>query len=89
MNLVVLHKLADLQAAGDAGSRAARSAEGHVADPAARIVHHQTESGAAHPFAAGTRAAARLVSMLSRGRRCGGWARARCCRPSPLMDRNG
>ncbi|HWF52971.1 MAG TPA: hypothetical protein VG223_00015, partial [Solirubrobacteraceae bacterium] len=31
MNLVVLHKLADLQAAGDSGSRAARIAEGLIA----------------------------------------------------------
>jgi hypothetical protein len=44
MNLVVLHKLADLQAAGDAGSRAARIAEGLVADASTRIVYHQDES---------------------------------------------
>jgi type IV secretory pathway VirB4 component len=41
MNLVVLHKLADLQAAGDAGSRAARIAEGLTADASTRIVYHQ------------------------------------------------
>jgi type IV secretory pathway VirB4 component len=44
MNLVVLHKLADLQAAGDAGSRAARIAEGLLADASTRIVYHQDES---------------------------------------------
>jgi len=44
MNLVVLHKLADLQAAGDAGSRAARFAEGLIADASTRIVYHQDES---------------------------------------------
>jgi type IV secretory pathway VirB4 component len=44
MNLVVLHKLADLQAAGDAGSRAARIAEGLVADASTRIIYHQDES---------------------------------------------
>jgi type IV secretory pathway VirB4 component len=44
MNLVVLHKLADLQAAGDAGSRAARIAEGLIADASTRIVYHQDES---------------------------------------------
>ena len=44
MNLVVLHKLADLRAAGDAGSRAARIAEGLVADASTRIVYHQDES---------------------------------------------
>jgi hypothetical protein len=44
MNLVVLHKLADLHAAGDAGSRAARIAEGLIADASTRIVYHQDES---------------------------------------------
>jgi len=44
MNVVVLHKLADLQAVGDAGSRAARIAEGLVADASTRIVYHQDES---------------------------------------------
>lgn len=44
MNLVVLHKLADLQAAGDAGSRAARIAEGLIADASTRVVYHQDES---------------------------------------------
>jgi type IV secretory pathway VirB4 component len=44
MNLVVLHKLADLQGAGDAGSRAARIAEGLIADASTRIVYHQDES---------------------------------------------
>jgi type IV secretory pathway VirB4 component len=44
MNLVVLHKLADLQTAGDAGSRAARIAEGLVADASTRIIYHQDES---------------------------------------------
>jgi type IV secretory pathway VirB4 component len=44
MNLVVLHKLADLHAAGDAGSRASRIAEGLSADASTRIVYHQDES---------------------------------------------
>jgi type IV secretory pathway VirB4 component len=44
MNMVVLHKLADLQAAGDAGSRAARIAEGLLADASTRIIYHQDES---------------------------------------------
>ena len=44
MNLVVLHKLADLHGAGDAGSRAARIAEGLIADASTRIVYHQDES---------------------------------------------
>jgi type IV secretory pathway VirB4 component len=44
MNVVVLHKLADLQAAGDAGSRAARIAEGLVAEASTRMIYHQDES---------------------------------------------
>jgi type IV secretory pathway VirB4 component len=44
MNLVVLHKLGDLQAAGDDGSRAARIAEGLIADASTRIIFHQDES---------------------------------------------
>jgi type IV secretory pathway VirB4 component len=69
MNLVVLHKLADLQAAGDAGSRAARIAEGLVADASTRIVYHQDESqvdltrsllGLSHNEG-------RLISMLAPG----------------------
>jgi type IV secretory pathway VirB4 component len=44
MNLAVLHKLADLRGAGDAGSRAARIAEGLVADASTRVIYHQDES---------------------------------------------
>jgi type IV secretory pathway VirB4 component len=44
LNLVVLHKLGDLQAVGDAGSRAARIAEGLIADASTRIIYHQDES---------------------------------------------
>jgi type IV secretory pathway VirB4 component len=44
MNLVVLHKLGDLQAAGDAGSRAARIAEGLIADASTCVIYHQDES---------------------------------------------
>ena len=47
MNLIVLHKLADLQAAGDEGSRAARIAEGLIADASTRIIYHQDASQAA------------------------------------------
>jgi type IV secretory pathway VirB4 component len=69
MNLVVLHKLADLQAAGDAGSRAARIAEGLVADASTRIVYHQDESQV--PLTRGllglSENEAQLISMLSPG----------------------
>jgi type IV secretory pathway VirB4 component len=69
MNLVVLHKLADLQAVGDAGSRAARIAEGLVADASTRIVYHQDESQVplTRSLLGLTDREARLVSMLSPG----------------------
>ena len=92
MNLVVLHKLADLQAAGDAGSRAARIAEGLVADASTRIVYHQDESQVrADPLAAGPvrqRGGADLDAVA----RTGAVARRRALvrgRPSPLADRAG
>jgi type IV secretory pathway VirB4 component len=69
MNLVVLHKLADLQAAGDAGSRAARIAEGLVADASTRIVYHQDESQVplTRSLLGLSDSEARLVSMLAPG----------------------
>jgi type IV secretory pathway VirB4 component len=69
MNLVVLHKLADLQAAGDAGSRAARIAEGLVADASTRIVYHQDESqvGLTRTLLGLSENEARLIAMLSAG----------------------
>jgi type IV secretory pathway VirB4 component len=69
MNLVVLHKLADLQAAGDAGSRAARIAEGLVADASTRIVYHQDESQVplTRALLGLSESEAALISMLSAG----------------------
>jgi type IV secretory pathway VirB4 component len=69
MNLVVLHKLADLQAAGDAGSRAARIAEGLVADASTRIVYHQDESQVplTRSLLGLSESEARLLSLLSPG----------------------
>ena len=69
MNLVVLHKLADLQAAGDAGSRAARIAEGLIADASTRIVYHQDESQVplTRSLLGLSGSEARLISMLSPG----------------------
>ena len=69
MNLVVLHKLADLQSAGDAGSRAARIAEGLVADASTRIVYHQDESQIelTRSLLGLSRSEGRLISMLSPG----------------------
>jgi type IV secretory pathway VirB4 component len=69
MNLVVLHKLADLQAAGDAGSRAARIAEGLIADASTRIVYHQDASqiSLTRELLGLSAAEAELLSMLSAG----------------------
>jgi type IV secretory pathway VirB4 component len=69
MNLIVLHKLADLQAAGDAGSRAARIAEGLIADASTLIVYHQDESQVplTKTLLGLSDSEARLISMLSAG----------------------
>jgi type IV secretory pathway VirB4 component len=69
MNLVVLHKLADLQAAGDAGSRAARIAEGLIADASTRIVYHQDESQVplTRRLLGLSETEAQLISILSAG----------------------
>jgi type IV secretory pathway VirB4 component len=69
MNLVVLHKLADLQAVGDAGSRAARIAEGLIADASTRIVYHQDESQIplTRTLLGLSESEAELLSMLSAG----------------------
>jgi type IV secretory pathway VirB4 component len=69
MNLVVLHKLADLQAAGDAGSRASRIAEGLIADASTRIVYHQDESQVplTRSLLGLTASEARLISLLAPG----------------------
>jgi hypothetical protein len=70
MNLVVLHKLADLQGAGDAGSRAARIAEGLVADASTRVVYHQDDSQIelTRSLLGLSRSEGRLISMLGAGR---------------------
>lgn len=69
MNLVVLHKLADLQAAGDAGSRAARIAEGLIADASTRVVYHQDESQVplTRALLGLSESESQLISMLSAG----------------------
>ncbi|MBV8219077.1 MAG: ATP-binding protein, partial [Solirubrobacterales bacterium] len=43
MNVVALHKVSDLQAAGDAGSRASRIAEGLIAEASTRVVYQQDD----------------------------------------------
>jgi type IV secretory pathway VirB4 component len=69
MNMVVLHKLADLQTVGDAGSRASRIAEGLIADASTRVVYHQDESQieATRQLLGLSHSEARLISMLSAG----------------------
>jgi type IV secretory pathway VirB4 component len=69
MNLIVLHKLADLQAAGDEGSRAARIAEGLIADASTRIIYHQDPNQAAltRSLLGLSGAEAELLSMLACG----------------------
>jgi type IV secretory pathway VirB4 component len=69
MNLVVLHKLADLHAAGDAGSRASRIAEGLIADASTRIVYHQDESQVplTRTLLGLSESEAELIAMLSAG----------------------
>ncbi len=69
MNLVVLHKLADLQAAGDEGSRASRIAEGLIADASTRVVYHQDESQVAltRTLLGLSDSEAQLISMLAAG----------------------
>jgi type IV secretory pathway VirB4 component len=69
MNLVVLHKLADLHAAGDAGSRASRIAEGLVADASTRIVYHQDESQVplTRALLGLSESESQLIAMLSPG----------------------
>jgi type IV secretory pathway VirB4 component len=42
-NVVALHKVSDLQAAGDSGSRASRIAEGLIAEASTRIIYQQDE----------------------------------------------
>jgi type IV secretory pathway VirB4 component len=69
LNLVVLHKLGDLQAAGDAGSRAARIAEGLIADASTRIIYHQDESqiGLTRDLLGLSATEARLLTQLTPG----------------------
>jgi hypothetical protein len=69
MNLVVLHKLGDLQAVGDAGSRAARIAEGLIADASTRVIYHQDESQVelTRTMLGLSATEARLISRLAAG----------------------
>ncbi|MDA8068121.1 MAG: ATP-binding protein [Actinomycetota bacterium] len=69
MNLVVLHKLGDLQAAGDSGSRAARIAEGLIAEASTRIIYHQDETqvGLTRELLGLSETEARLLTQIAPG----------------------
>ncbi len=69
MNVVVLHKLADLQAVGDAGSRSARIAEGLIAEASTRVIYHQDESQTqtTRQILGLSQSEAALISVLSAG----------------------
>ena len=69
MNVVALHKVSDLQAAGDAGSRASRIAEGLIAEASTRVVYQQDEGQvpATRQLLGLTEAEARVVTQLGPG----------------------
>jgi len=69
MNVVALHKVSDLQAAGDAGSRASRIAEGLIAEASTRVVYQQDEGQvpATRQLLGLTESEARVVTQLGPG----------------------
>jgi len=69
MNVVALHKVSDLQAAGDAGSRASRIAEGLIAEASTRVVYQQDEGQvpATRQLLGLTEAESRVVTRLGPG----------------------
>jgi type IV secretory pathway VirB4 component len=69
MNVVALHKVSDLQAAGDAGSRASRIAEGLIAEASTRVIYQQDEGQipATRSLLGITDAEARILTQLGPG----------------------
>ena len=69
MNIVALHKVSDLQAAGDAGSRASRIAEGLIAEASTRVIYQQDEGQVpvTRQLLGLTEAEARVVTQLGPG----------------------
>jgi type IV secretory pathway VirB4 component len=69
MNVVALHKVSDLQAAGDAGSRASRIAEGLIAEASTRVIYQQDEGQlpATRNLLGLTEAEARVLTQLGPG----------------------
>jgi type IV secretory pathway VirB4 component len=69
MNIVALHKVSDLQAAGDAGSRASRIAEGLIAEASTRVIYQQDEGQipATRHLLGLTGAEARILNQLGPG----------------------
>jgi type IV secretory pathway VirB4 component len=68
-NIVALHKVSDLQAAGDSGSRASRIAEGLIAEASTRVIYQQDEGQipATRQLLGLTRAEAEIVTRLGPG----------------------
>jgi type IV secretory pathway VirB4 component len=69
MNIVALHKVSDLQAAGDAGSRASRIAEGLIAEASTRVIYQQDDGQipATRRLLGLTEAESRIVTQLGPG----------------------
>ena len=68
-NVVALHKVSDLQAAGDSGSRASRIAEGLIAEASTRVIYQQDEGQipATRQLLGLTEAEAEIVTRLGPG----------------------
>jgi type IV secretory pathway VirB4 component len=68
-NIVALHKVSDLQAAGDSGSRASRIAEGLIAEASTRVIYQQDEGQipATRQLLGLTGAEAEIVTRLGPG----------------------
>jgi type IV secretory pathway VirB4 component len=69
MNVVALHKVSDLQAAGDSGSRASRIAEGLIAEASTRVIYQQDEGQVpvTRQLLGLTEAEAHLITQLGPG----------------------
>jgi type IV secretory pathway VirB4 component len=69
MNVIALHKVSDLQAAGDSGSRASRIAEGLIAEASTRVIYQQDEGQVpiTRQLLGLTEAEAQLITQLGPG----------------------
>ena len=69
MNVVALHKVSDLQAAGDSGTRASRIAEGLIAEASTRVIYQQDDGQipGTRSLLGLTEAEARILTQLGPG----------------------